>query len=63
MAEHNRKTDDADNAKKGKVAADVPDGAGGGDDCRCKEASKMTPRQLLGLMLDDLTFWNKEKKR
>lgn len=30
-----------------------------GDDCRCKETSQMTPRQLLGLMLSDLAFWMK----
>jgi len=29
------------------------------DSCRCEEASRMTPRQLLGLMLSDLTFWKK----
>ncbi len=30
--------------------------------CRCKEASEMTPRELLKLMFSDLTFWKKEKK-
>lgn len=33
------------------------------DACRCKETSRMTPRQLIGLMISDLTFWKKEKKR
>jgi hypothetical protein len=33
------------------------------DACRCKEASKMTPRQLLDLMLNDLAFWNKGHKK
>ncbi len=32
------------------------------DTCRCKEASTMTPRELLKLMIDDLAFWKKEKK-
>jgi len=30
--------------------------------CRCKETSKMTPRELLGLMMSDLAFWKKDKK-
>jgi hypothetical protein len=30
--------------------------------CRCKEASKMSPGQLLKLMMDDLAFWRKGKK-
>jgi len=36
--------------------------AGKDDPCRCKEASKMTPRELLELMMGDLAFWKKEKK-
>ena len=32
------------------------------DACRCKEASEMTPRQLLGLMMRDLAFWKRAKK-
>lgn len=32
------------------------------DACRCREASEMTPRQLLGLMMRDLAFWKKAKK-
>ena len=31
--------------------------------CRCKETAHMTPRQLFGLMISDLAFWKKEKKR
>jgi len=30
--------------------------------CRCKEASTMTPRELIKLMIDDLTFWKKPGK-
>jgi hypothetical protein len=33
-----------------------------GDACRCKETAIMTPRQLLRLMVNDLSFWKKEKK-
>ncbi len=32
------------------------------DACRCKEASDMTPRELLSLMMRDLAFWKKTKK-
>lgn len=32
------------------------------DSCRCKEASEMTPRELLKLMMNDLAFWKKVKK-
>ena len=33
------------------------------DSCRCKDASKMTPRELLRLMVNDLAFWKKAKKK
>ncbi len=36
--------------------------AGKEDDCRCKETSKMTPGELLKLMMSDLAFWKKKKK-
>lgn len=39
-----------------------PETAEGDDPCRCKETSKMTPRELLRLMMDDLAFWKKAKK-
>ena len=29
------------------------------DACRCKEAAKKTPLELLKLMLNDLAFWKK----
>lgn len=49
--------------EKGRTtnAAEEHDAAHG-DACRCKEASKMTPRELLELMMKDLAFWKKEKK-
>jgi hypothetical protein len=37
-------------------------GTGSDDTCRCKEASKMSPGQLLKLMMSDLAFWKKGKK-
>ncbi len=33
------------------------------DACRCKEVSEMEPRQLFRLMISDLAFWKKKKKR
>ncbi len=32
------------------------------DSCRCKETSNMTPRELIRLMIGDLTFWKKANK-
>ena len=31
------------------------------ESCRCKEASKKTPLELLKLMINDLSFWKKEQ--
>ncbi|MDA8432569.1 MAG: hypothetical protein M0Z60_06360 [Nitrospiraceae bacterium] len=31
------------------------------DDCRCKEMSKKTPRELLKVAIGDLSFWKKKK--
>lgn len=33
------------------------------ESCRCKEVAKKTPREMLRLMLSDLTFWKKAKGR
>ncbi len=30
-------------------------------DCRCEETSKMTPRELIALMMKDLAFWKRRK--
>lgn len=38
------------------------DDSGKGDTCRCKETSNMTPRELLKLMINDLTFWRKTNR-
>ncbi len=37
-------------------------GEGKDEACRCKETSKMSPRELLKVMLSDLAFWKKGKK-
>ena len=34
-------------------------GTGHDENCRCREASKMTPQELLKLMMRDLAFWKK----
>ena len=31
------------------------------ESCRCKEAAKKTPLELLKLMIKDLFFWKKEQ--
>jgi hypothetical protein len=56
------KTVDSAAPGKEKKAAEDRARAGKDDDCRCKETSKMTPRELLGLMISDLAFWKKSKK-
>jgi hypothetical protein len=36
-------------------------GQGEEDACRCEEMSKKTPRELLKVMVGDLSFWKKKK--
>lgn len=57
------KTLDPDGPGGGKEITEKHLDAGSDDACRCKATSKMTPRELLGLMFSDLTFWKKEKKK
>lgn len=35
---------------------------GESESCRCKETSKMTPGQLLKLMISDLKLWRRTKR-
>ena len=35
---------------------------GAKSDCRCEKVSRMTPRQLLQVMMKDLAFWKKPEK-
>jgi hypothetical protein len=56
------KTVDSDESEKEKNATESQSAAGSEDTCRCKETSHMTPRELLRLMMSDLTFWKKAKK-
>jgi hypothetical protein len=62
MITHNHKTDDPGGPGKEVKTKENQEVAGSEDTCRCKEASKMTPRELLGLMMSDLAFWKKAKK-
>ncbi len=48
--------------EKGKVTEKKGD-AGSPESCRCKEVAKKTPREMLSLMIDDLSFWKKGKGR
>jgi hypothetical protein len=56
------RTDDPEGPGKEQVAGELQERAGKDDPCRCKEASTMTPRELLRLMIGDLTFWKKANK-
>ncbi|MHB8843637.1 MAG: hypothetical protein ACYC7L_02725 [Nitrospirota bacterium] len=63
MTAHPKKAAGPDSQAKGNDTAKHP-GADHDhdDDCRCKETSAMTPRQLLELMMRDLAFWKRPKK-
>jgi hypothetical protein len=62
MAIRDLRTAGSGSRENGKERGDVHAGAGHDDACRCKETSKMTPRELLKLMMSDLAFWKKAKK-
>jgi hypothetical protein len=62
MATGLHKTIDTRVSEKEREPAGSQPGSGKDDDCRCKEASKLSPRELLGLMLSDLAFWKKPDK-
>lgn len=62
MAILNMKTPDPAGTGRGKEVAHEHEGTGHDDACRCKEASEMTPGQLLRIMFNDLAFWKKTKK-
>jgi hypothetical protein len=59
MFTHKQRTDEPKGQGRGKKASELQ---AGDEVCRCKEAAKMTPRELLKLMMDDLVFWKKAKK-
>jgi hypothetical protein len=61
MLIRNPKTADPGRPEKDEKAAESPAGTGKDDACRCKEASEMSPGQLLKLMVRDLAFWKKMK--
>lgn len=58
----NLKTIGTGGPEKEKERTDVHAGTDHDEACRCKETSKMTPRELLKLMMSDLAFWKKPKK-
>lgn len=61
MITHYHSTDSSIGLEKEKKNKEKQAEAASDDTCRCKEASNMTPRQLLGLMISDLAFWKKTK--
>ncbi len=48
-------------AVSGKQLPEKPSEQEAEESCRCKEASKKTPLELLKLMINDLSFWKKEQ--
>ena len=56
MASQRQNTADRDAPEKGAGSQREDDA------CRCKQTSKMTPRELLKLMMSDLAFWKRKKK-
>jgi hypothetical protein len=47
-------------AMRKKPKPGVPEGDE--ESCRCKEVAKKTPKELLKVAIDDLSFWKKTKK-
>jgi hypothetical protein len=62
MITHYPKTVDAGGPRKDEKIVELQSGADKDDACRCKAASKMSPGQLVKLMVSDLAFWKKAKK-
>lgn len=60
MTKHRRQSSNAKKVSREKEKVPEKDAKPG---CRCKEVAKKTPREMLGLMIDDLTFWKKQKGR
>ena len=62
MTTRYRKNVDPGGPKKENKTSENQAGEDKDGTCRCKEASQMTPSELLKLMMSDLAFWKKEKK-
>jgi hypothetical protein len=62
MAIRNMKTPETPGRGRGKDAAHEHAGTDHDETCRCKETSKMSPQELLRLMVNDLAFWKKTKR-
>ncbi len=62
MVTRYQKTVDLGGPAKKIETAERQAGLGKDDVCRCKDASKMTHRELLRLMMSDLMFWKKAKR-
>lgn len=60
---YNIKNTEHTDAETGKDADLHGEEAASGEACRCKEASRMTPGELFGLMKDDLLFWKKKNRK
>ncbi len=60
MAKHGRGMKGRVKGPLKKNEAGKPAAQAEADDCRCKEMSKKTPRELLKAMIGDLSFWKKK---
>jgi hypothetical protein len=56
-----KRRDDGEGQGGRHVTKKAPEETAETDDCRCKEVSKKTPRELLKVMVGDLSFWKKKK--
>ncbi len=62
MTKHQRQSPKNVSREREKVPEKKAE-AGSLESCRCKEVAKKTPREMLSLMIDDLTFWKKQKDK
>jgi hypothetical protein len=61
MTKNRRQDSKEKKVRKKEKAPEKGAETGGLESCRCKEVAKKTPREMLSLMIDDLTFWKKQK--
>jgi hypothetical protein len=62
MTAESRKTSQESDQGKERAGGQLRPGPKNNDACRCKEVSKMSPRQLFKVMISDLAFWKKSGK-
>ena len=64
MTKYLRKTGSANNLSREKKQVHAVEAeADSPESCRCKEVAKKTPSEMLRLMISDMAFWKKGKKK